>query len=341
MRVAAVRRMVVALLVLGVIAAVGATYARRALDRAIRQPFDNERGEAVLYEVRRGMTARQVAGELESQGVIRDARVLAGWLRWEGTASRIHAGTFRFDGPMSVEEVAGVLTTGRVALLPVTVPEGSTRWQVAAAIERAGFGTKEDVLEATLEVGLIAELDPSASTLEGYLYPDTYMLPIGATGRDVVAAMVERFRELWTPERRALARDLGLGIREVVTLASLIEAEAQRPHERVLISGVFHNRLERGMLLQCDPTLLYALRIAGRRDRNIRRGDFVLDSPYNTYRYSGLPAGPIGNPRAASLDAALDPADVGYLYFVARNDGSHVFSRTLREHNQMVNRYQR
>jgi len=237
--------------------------------------------------------------------------------------------------------VAGTLTTGRGLLRPVTVPEGSTRWEVARAVERAGFGSYAAALAATERSELIADLDPEAVTLEGYLYPETYMAAASDGPDEIIEAMVGRFRSHWTAQRRSGAARVGLGLRQLVTLASIVEAETPASYERALVSAVFHNRLRRGMMLQTDPTVIYAKLLAGFEDRTIRRSDLRRDSPYNTYVIAGLPAGPIGNPRAASIDAALHPADVDYLFFVSRNDGTHAFSRTLSEHNRWVNLYQR
>jgi UPF0755 protein len=312
-----------------------------AVEAWLEQPFDGTAGRTVMIEVPRGATAADVARDLAGEGVIRDPRVLQWWLRATGSAGQIHAGSYEFSGAHSIREVAEVLLRGRVILRAVTIPEGSTRWQVAEAVAEAGFGTYEEALEATGRVELIAELDPEAEDLEGYLFPDTYMALESAAPAEVVEMMVERFRKTWTASRQALAAGSGMSVREVVSLASLVETEAAVAHERPLVGAVYRNRLERGMLLQCDPTLLYALVLDGRTDRNIRRADFDNDSPYNTYRFRGLPPGPIANPGEASIEAALRPAVVEYLYFVARNDGSHAFSRTLREHNAMVNRYQR
>lgn len=325
------------LLVALVAVAVGLGWARERL----RTPYRGWTGESVSVEVEPGSTATAVARRLEELGVLEDRRWLLLWLWWTDDAGSLHAGQYRFDAPRSVVEVAEVLTSGRVVLRAVTVPEGATRWQVARAIADAGFGSEEEALRATLAVDLIADLDPEADSLEGYLYPDTYLAPSSDGPREVVETMVDRFRALWNAARRRRARALGMSLREVVTLASLVEAETPKSWERPLVSAVFHNRLERGMRLQCDPTVLYAMRLEGRLERSIRRSDLLLDSPYNTYAVAGLPAGPIGNPREASLDAALRPADVDFLYFVSRNDGSHAFTRTLREHNRMVNRYQR
>ena len=254
---------------------------------------------------------------------------------------QIHVGEYRFTGPLSIRQVAEIITEGRVLLFPVTVREGTTRWQVAEALAEAGFGSYDEAWDATGDATLIADLDNAATDLEGYLFPDTYHAPRGSSAAALVSMMVARSRRVWSEERRSRAADLGFDLRKTVTFASLVEAETALAEERRLVSGVYHNRLQRRMLLQCDPTLLYALWRDGRTDRNIRRADFAHESPYNTYKFPGLPPGPIGNPGEASIDAALAPAEVDYLYFVARNDGSHAFSRTLREHNANVNRYQR
>jgi UPF0755 protein len=282
-----------------------------------------------------------VARDLETAGVVSDRRLIVWWLWWTGETGAIQAGEYRFDRERSVPEIADLLVQGRVLLRPVTVPEGSTRWDVARAIERAGFASYADALSQTERIELIDDLDPEAATLEGYLYPETYMASASDGARELVEAMVQRFRSHWTADRRARAAAIGMGLREVVILASIVEAETPASYERALVSAVFHNRLRRGMLLQTDPTVIYAMLLAGREDRRIRRSDLRRDSPYNTYVVAGLPAGPIGNPRAASIDAALRPADTDYLYFVSRNDGTHVFSRSLSEHNRWVNLYQR
>lgn len=335
------RRVLGWVLVLVVVAAGGLALAAWALDDALGEPYRSWEGEAVDFVVEPGMSAERVASELAERGVLRDPRLLVGWLWWTGRTGALQAGEYRFSQERSVREVAEILVGGRVLLRPVTVPEGSTRWQVARAIADAGFGGEDVALEATERIDLIGDLDPLARDLEGYLYPDTYMTPASHEADDLVEAMVAAFREIWTEERAARAAELGMSMREVVTLASIVEAETPVAEERPIVSGVFHNRLELGMKLQTDPTVIYAKRALGNPDRTIYRSDLARDSPYNTYVVAGLPIGPIGNPRAASIDAALWPAEVEYLYFVSRNDGTHVFSRTLTEHNRMVQQYQR
>jgi len=287
------------------------------------------------------MTARTLARRLADAGVVAEAEDLVWWLWWTERAADVQAGEYRFDEPVSVRQVADVITQGRVRLYPVTLPEGSTRWQAAEAIAAAGFGPPAEALAASERVELIADLDPVADTLEGYLFPETYLVPAATSPEAIVELMVRAFRGVWTRDRADRAQELGWELRDVVILASLIEAETTSPAERPLVSSVFHNRLERGMLLQTDPTVLYARWLAGKDGRTIYLSDLRRDSPYNTYLYAGLPAGPIGNPRDASIHAALYPAETEYLYFVSRNDGTHAFSLTLREHNESVDQYQR
>ncbi len=311
------------------------------LGSELETPFLDPTVGPLDLQISPGMSAGVVAQELEWLGVIPRARTFRWWLWWTDKAGSIQAGEYRFEGPLSPVEIAEIVTRGRVRMYPVTLVEGATRWQIAEAISGAGFADPASALDATEHVELIADLDPEATTLEGYVYPETYLVPAGTTALELIEMAVKRFRDVWTQERQRRADELGSSLREVVILASLIEAETPTAEERPVVSAVFHNRLERGMPLQTDPTVLYAKRLAGGEGRTIYRSDLRRESPYNTYTVRGLPIGPIGSPRAASIDAALHPADVDFLYFVSCNDGTHAFSRTLREHNQMVNQYQR
>lgn len=312
-----------------------------ALVAVIDTPYSGHVSAITDVTIEPGQSAAEVGQVLQANGLIRSARPLRLWMRWNGTAGSIHTGTYRFEGSPSIREVAALLVEGRVLLTEITVIEGFTRWQVAEVLSEAGFGPYTEAWEATGNADLISDLDAEAEDLEGYLFPDTYYVSREMEAAAIVEMMVDRFRRAWMAPTAAQAEIAGLSVRDAVTIASLIEAETGKSDERALVSGVFHNRLERRMLLQCDPTLLYALRLEGRTDRNIRRSDFDNESPYNTYRFAGLPPGPIGNPGEASIVAALYPAETDYLYFVGRNDGSHAFSRTLQEHNANVNRYQR
>jgi UPF0755 protein len=212
---------------------------------------------------------------------------------------------------------------------------------MAELFETKGLGAALDFSTAASDAQLIHHLDPAARDLEGYLFPDTYATMRRTTAADLVPRMVAGFEKALTPEIRAAASARGLSVRALVTLASIVEKETGKPEERPLVASVYANRLRIGMPLQCDPTVIYALQLAKRYDGNLTRENMQIDSPYNTYRYPGLPPGPIANPGRASLEAAAHPADVPYLYFVARGDGSHVFASSLEEHNRNVDAYQR
>jgi len=228
---------------------------------------------------------------------------------------------------------------GRIHLVPVTVPEGLTGDEMAGLLRPGDAAGADAFRRAFLDVSLIADLDPRARDLEGYLFPNTYSLPRTAPEADLVAAMVAEFRQVFGESLRRRAAGLGMSVRDVVTLASLIEEETALPDERPLVSAVFHNLLRIGMKLDCDPTIAYALKREGRYTGRLLTRDLKLPSSYNTYLHAGLPPGPISNPGRTSLEAALHPSPDSYLYFVARGDGGHRFSRTLGEHLDAVKKY--
>lgn len=308
---------------------------------ALSLPFKGYVEPEVLFEIPRGQGVSQVAARLEERGLILSAALFraALWNRREPVT--LKAGTYRFEQPLKLEEVIDKLARGDVAYRRVTIPEGYDLAQIMAAMVDSGLGTVAGFAEVMTRVEWIRDLDPDAPDLEGYLMPDTYHLPLDADEEALVRRMVTAFRDFWTAERQARARELGLTTREAVTLASLVEKETAVPAERELVSGVFHNRLRLGMRLGCDPTVIYAVRRVKEYDGIIHRSDLQLDSPYNTYIYPGLPPGPIANPGRAALDAALDPAETDYLFFVSRNDGTHLFSRTYDRHRQAVEQFQR
>jgi UPF0755 protein len=241
---------------------------------------------------------------------------------------------------MTPLDVVDVLVRGDVYTQKVTFPEGLTIDEMAKLYESHGFGRARQFVEAARNVQRIADLDASATDLEGYLFPETYALPRNGGAARLVDLMVERFRSVYGEQMRTRATAQSMTTRQVVTLASLIEKETGKAEERAVIAAVFRNRLKIGMPMQADPTVVYALEKAHRYDGNIRRDDLATDSPYNTYKYPGLPPGPIASPGKASLAAALMPADVSYLYFVSRNDGSHIFATTLAEHSNNVRKFQ-
>jgi UPF0755 protein len=241
---------------------------------------------------------------------------------------------------MTAMDVLTKIAQGEVDLVPLTFPEGLTIAEMGKLFEQAGFGTAATFVAAAREGTLIHDLDPQAQDLEGYLFPDTYALARGTDAPHVIRAMVDRFRRKLTPEIRTAAAARELSVRQLVTLASIVEKETGRADERPMVASVYANRLKIGMALQCDPTVIYALQRAGRFDGNLRRDDLQFDSPYNTYRYPGLPPGPVAAPGQASLQAAAQPAESEFIFFVSRNDGSHAFARNLAEHNANVQKFQ-
>lgn len=324
-----------ALLVLVAVAAAGWVFVN------VERPYKGYEGPEQFVEIPSGSGSIAMGRRLAEAGVVRSETAfrVAVWLR--GSGRRLQAGEYRFDRAMTTGEVVDKIARGDVYVRPITFREGLTIREMAAVYESVGFGTAADFVAAARNAELIRDLDPDARDLEGYLFPDTYTLPRSATAAQLVDRMVARFRRAMTEDLQRKAADRGLTTRQLVTLASLVEKETGKPEERRTVAGVYSNRLRIGMGLQCDPTVIYALMLAGKWNGNITREDLRIDSPYNTYRYAGLPPGPIAAPGEASLQAAADPADVPYLYFVSRNDGSHVFSTTYEEHTRAVDEYQR
>lgn len=314
--------------------------------RTLHRPYRGFAGAETTAVIAPGTGAAAILDDLEAAGVIADARLARAWLVYRLGDPPLHAGEYRFAAPATTPEVLERLIQGDVLTHPVTLVEGLSLEETADALAGAGFGDRGALLAAMRDPAPVADLDPAAPDLEGYLFPDTYAFARGVPEREIVAAMVANFRRRWAGSVAPLltgARVEGApsALRDVVTLAAIVEKEARLEEERPLIAGVYANRLARGIALYADPTVIYALKLRGTWDGNLRRPDLQFDSPYNTYRYPGLPPGPICSPGLASLSAAAAPAEVPYLYFVGRNDGSHVFAETLAEHNRNVDEWQR
>jgi UPF0755 protein len=324
------------LVILGIVAAGGLWWVRTRLTT----PYRGFEAPEVFFDVPSGAGVGEIARQLADAGIVPDELTFRVAARVSGHDRRLQAGEYRFADPISPLEVVNRLARGDVFTRPLTFPEGLTIREMAAVFERAGLGSASEFERAGADGSLVGQLDPGAPDLEGYLFPDTYALSRRPGAAGTVRAMVERFRQSFDADLRAEAARLEMSLREVVTLASLIEKETAAPDERPIVSAVYHNRLARRMPLQCDPTVIYALMRAGRWRGNLTRADLQMNSPYNTYRFPGLPPGPIASPGLASLQAAVRPADVPYLYFVSRNDGTHVFATTLAEHNRNVQEWQ-
>lgn len=333
---ATLTRSVATLVFFAILFAVGAgVFAWNALNK----PFRGWQGPALIVEVSRGWNSGQILEHLRSEGVLRDDFVPLVYLKVLRRGESLKAGVYEFREPMSPIAVLDKLARGDVILRTVVIREGLDRFAVGEAMAAAGFGSTNDWKRVTSEADLVRDLSPEAESLEGYLFPDTYKLAPGTPPARIAALMVQNFRDQFGDQLAFIST--GLSVHQTVTLASIIESEAQLPAERPVIASVYRNRIGRNMLLQADPTVIYALKLTGRWDGNIRKGDLKMDSPYNTYRKPGLPPGPIANPGLASLKAAASPAKTSFLYFVSRNDGSHVFSGSLAEHNRHVQEYQR
>ena len=287
-----------------------------------------------------GAGTADIGRRLVDARVVKDAWAFRAAVWWTGAGRTLKAGEYRFDRPISAVSVVEKIARGDVYGRRVTFPEGLTIAEMAKIYESHGLGKAADFVAAARDVSRVADLDPGAPDLEGYLFPETYTLPRGIPAARLVDLMVDRFHTVFTEEMRQLALAQGRTVREIVTLASLVEKETAQAGERPLVAAVYWNRMKIGMGMQADPTVVYALQKAGRYDGNIRKEDLAFNSPYNTYRFPGLPPGPIASPGKASLEAALSPADVKSLYFVSRNDGTHVFADSLEAHNRNVQKFQ-
>lgn len=299
-------------------------------------------GEPVELVVPAGASFQELLDTLQARDLIGSPRLFTLYARAKGADREIRSGQYRIEGGASWAELVEVFTEGRVVSTAVTFPEGWTLRQMVPRVAEVAGVPDSAVAPLLLESGasLAEELGVPGPGLEGYLFPDTYLFARGTAPLRILRTMAEAYQSFWTEARRAQLEESGRTELEVVTLASIVQAEAGNEEEMPLIAGVYTNRLESGWLLQADPTVLYAL--GGPRDRLLFAAiDSVADHPYNTYTQPGLPPGPIGAPGRAALEAALEPADVDYMYFVAGPDGGHVFSRTLAEHNRAVAEYRR
>lgn len=284
----------------------------------------------------RGAGARQIAGALAEAGLIRSRWAFLAMTAVRGDLRRLKPGEYQFTLPATLGEVQAKVADGRTVIHAVSVPEGFTVQEVAARLAAEGLADANRVQTLARDAAFVGRLGVDAPSLEGYLFPDTYRLSRGMTEDEILGRMVARFREVFGAAEEQRAQAMGMQRHAIVTLASLIEKEVRVDRERPLVSAVFHNRLRRNMPLQADPSILYAY--PEKRGR-LTSADLRQPDPYNTYTNPGLPPGPIANPGRASIQAALEPAEVSFLYFVAKQDGTHAFSRTLAEHARAVQQF--
>ena len=316
------------LLIALVLALVGFTAAMLVI------PYQGFKTETYV-DIPHGTSTSGIAQELARDGVIRyDWEI---WLaRLLRPSAKLQAGEYRFAKPDTALDVFNRIARGDIYYFTFTVPEGSNIFDIGSSLEAQGVMSSEDFLKAAEDPELIRDLAPRAKTLEGYLFPSTYRLSHKTTGAQLTKMMTDEFRKEWAKVSAGKDAD----VRSSVTLASLVEKETAAADERPLVASVFRNRLAQGMLLQCDPTTIYAALLDHRYSGTIHKSDLVSANPYNTYENAGLPPGPIANPGAQSLAAALDPAQTPFLYFVAKPaGGGHHFSATIAEHEKAVLAY--
>jgi UPF0755 protein len=327
-----VRRLLLVLLALALAAGgAGAAWLHQALSPARAE------AEPALFVVAEGAGLRRVAAELEAAGLVRERRAFELLARWRRAGGQLRAGEYELRASQPPGEILETIRAGRVKVWELAIPEGLTAAEIALRVEAAGLAERGAFLAVVGDPASPTRFGVEGPGLEGYLFPETYHLARGLTAEEVVEALVAQFRGVWEP-LAAAAQARGLSMRQAVTLASIVEKETAVPGERPLVAAVFHNRLRLGMRLETDPTVIYG--IAG-FDGNLTRAHLEDEAnPYNTYRIAGLPPGPIANPGSAALEAAVRPAESDALFFVSRNDGSHVFSRSYQEHSTEVRRFQ-
>lgn len=324
------------LLIIG-LAAAGVVWIRTSATGAVNHASADQ-----IITVGQGTSLNGVIAKLNQAGIVKNPTALKIYLRITGDGGNLKAGDYKFDSPISPLQAIQKIQRGEVALERVTIPEGFNRFDIAAKLaEATGKATKEEFLELMNDTSLIKDLAPDATNLEGYLFPETYSYSGKDSAEDLIRAMVERFKEVFKLEWRERALELDMSPHDIVTLASIIEEEAKVPEERPRMSSVFYNRMKIGMPLATDPTFIYAAILANDYDGNPNQPRHrARDSRYNTYKYAGLPPGPIASPGRASLEAALYPEGSDYLYFVLKGtDGSHIFSRTGAEHDAAREEY--
>jgi UPF0755 protein len=326
------------LLFIFVLALLGVAAAAVWAQHELQQPYQNFPAAGVYVDVPRGAARRTVARLLADNGVVRNRWLFEALARW-GSSRTLEAGEYFFNRPSTPLEVFDTIASGRVFEREVVVPEGYSMFDIADLVEREGLTTRDDFLKAAGNPELARSFAPEAPSLEGFLFPATYQFPRHLSGQEIATAMVRRFQQEWEAVSAQGHNAAGLSAQQTVTLASLVERETPQPAERPLVAGVFLNRLNHHIPLQCDPTVSYAMELAGTFSGKLEARDLSFESPYNTYHHGGLPPGPIANPGAMSLRAALDPSQTDMVYFVANAEGGHLFSRTLAEHNRNVAHY--
>ncbi len=300
-------------------------------------PADPENKNVVLFEIPSGHSFKQICYDLETKGLVKKWWTLSLLSRFGGNDTKIKAGEYELSPSMKPREILSKLLSGEVFKRSILVREGLSIWDIGKLVEEAGLITAEEFNKGVMDRGLLTTAGIKSESFEGYLFPETYYFSRPITAKEIIWKMLEEGEQHWNPEYTDRANELNLSRHEIITLASIIEKESGNAEEQPNISSVFHNRLGQGMRLQSDPTVIYGIKDF---NGNLTKADLSNPHAYNTYVNFGLPPGPICNPGASAIKAALYPADTNYLFFVGNGAGSHVFSSSLAEHNQAVVKYQ-
>ncbi len=299
-----------------------------------------------IINIPKGSDLKSVSSILKRDGIIEDTMAFNLLAKYKSAEGNLKAGEYQLSPDMPPSQILNLILEGKVYQYPVTIPEGYNIFEIASLLNKKGLADREKFVLLAFNRDFIESLGIEANNLEGYVFPDTYYIHKGMDESAIINKMVDTFRKIVLNEITDEYKKTGLTIHQLITLASLIEKETGNEAEKPIISAVFHNRFKKRMRLQCDPTVIYALLLKGLKEKkiiydgNIRKEDLSIDSPYNTYRYAGLPPGPIANPGKPSIHAAIHPSVSKYIYFVSKNDGSHHFSSTIEEHNRAVRTYQ-
>ena len=313
---------------------------------AVNKPYAHDKANQFIV-IPKGSSPTEIIDKLASEGVIKASLPTLVYLRTFGDPGKLKAGDYQFNSPISALQVLKELEKGEERMIKLTIPEGFTRFDIARRLtEKFPTNPPSDekaILALMDDTTLIKDLSPTARNLEGYMYPSTYSFPVGTKPADVIKKMVEQFRKVWKPEWTDKARALGRTPQEIVTIASLIETESKVDDERAVVASVIYNRLNRGMALGIDQTAVYIAKMQNRWDGTINKSDLEVDSPYNTRKYSGIPPGPISSPSESAIEAALNPKQTDYLFYVLnveKNDGSHNFYASAAEFERGKAAYQ-
>ncbi len=324
------------LLIVIVFCLIGGLFFYLKISSFAREPFKSTSHEKV-FTIHPGQSLNAISKNLETEQFISNQTYFKFFTKLQKSAKKLQAGEYLLSASKSPEQILEILVKGKVKLYKITLPEGLNLKQIAALVEKANLCSKTRFETLCHDRPFIISLGMASTSLEGYLFPDTYFFPKQTSCETIIAAMIQHFKTTFIDEWRIRAKKLGFSIHEIVTLASIIEKETGDASERPLISSVFHNRLKKNMRLESDPTVIYGIK---NFDGNIKRKHLKMVTPYNTYQIKGLPTGPIANPGALSLQAALYPAQTEYLFFVSKKDTTHKFSKTIKAHNLAVKKYQ-